>query len=153
MPPNARSAPRRWWWIPAATGMIKPQALVPFALTETEAREALTGWLGRLWFAPNGLLEYTRKGRAMNGVYVPYWTFDAQTASRYTGQRGEHYYETRTVTVKVNGTSEQRAGTGAEDPLVSGLGSGGAAASTMCWWWPRTACPPASELRAGRPGI
>lgn len=88
--------------------LIKPQAVVPFALTENKAREALTNWLGRLWFAPNGLLEYTRKGRAMNGVYAPYWTFDAKTASRYTGQRGEYYYETRTVTVNVNGRNEQR---------------------------------------------
>ena len=39
---------------------IKPQALVPFELTENQARDALTGWLGSLWFAPNGLLEYTR---------------------------------------------------------------------------------------------
>lgn len=88
--------------------LIKPQAVLPFALTEAKAREALTSWLGRLWFAPNGLLEYTRKGRAMAGVYAPYWTFDAKTASRYTGQRGEYYYETRTVTVNVNGRSEQR---------------------------------------------
>jgi predicted RNA-binding Zn-ribbon protein involved in translation (DUF1610 family) len=87
---------------------IKPQALVPFALTEGQARAALKGWLGSLWFAPNSLLEYTRAGRAMNGVYAPFWTFDAATSSRYTGQRGEHYYETRTVTVNVNGRSEQR---------------------------------------------
>jgi hypothetical protein len=87
---------------------IKPQALVPFELTEDQARDALTKWLGGLWFAPNGLLEYTRKGRAMAGIYVPFWTFDADTASRYTGQRGDYYYETRTVTVTVNGKSEQR---------------------------------------------
>ena len=87
---------------------IKPQALVPFALTEGQARDALTGWLGSLWFAPNRLLDYTRKGRAMAGIYVPFWTFDAATASRYTGQRGEYYYETRTVTVNVNGRSERR---------------------------------------------
>ena len=68
----------------------------------------MTNWLGSLWFAPNGLVEFARKGRAMNGLYVPYWTFDAATASRYTGQRGEYYYETRTVTVNVNGRSEQR---------------------------------------------
>ena len=87
---------------------IKPQAVVPFALTEDQARDALTKWLGSLWFAPNGLLEYTRKGRRMAGIYVPFWTFDADSASRYSGQRGEHYYETRTVTVNVNGRSEQR---------------------------------------------
>ena len=87
---------------------IKPQALVPFALTEAESRVALVQWLGSLWFAPSSLLEYTRKGRAMAGIYVPFWTFDADTASRYTGQRGEHYYETRTVNVTVNGKTEQR---------------------------------------------
>ena len=87
---------------------IKPQALVPFELTENQARAALTGWLGSLWFAPNGLLEYTRKGRAMAGIYVPFWTFDADTESRYRGQRGDHYYVTETVTVMVNGKSERR---------------------------------------------
>lgn len=88
--------------------LIKPQGVVPFALTEAQARAAMTGWMGSLWFAPNTLLEYARKGRALNGIYVPYWTFDADTASNYTGQRGEHYYETRTVTVQVNGKSQQR---------------------------------------------
>lgn len=87
---------------------IKPQALVPFALTEAEARKAMIAWMGSLWFAPGTLLEYARKGRAMNGIYVPFWTFDADTASRYSGERGEYYYETRTVTVRVNGKTEQR---------------------------------------------
>jgi DNA-directed RNA polymerase subunit RPC12/RpoP len=87
---------------------IKPQALVPFELTEDQARDALTGWLGSLWFAPNGLLEYTRKGRTMAGIYAPFWTFDADTVSDYEGQRGEHYYETEWVTVTVNGKSERR---------------------------------------------
>lgn len=87
---------------------LKPQALVPFDLTEDMARDALTKWLGSLWFAPNGLLEYTRKGRTLAGIYVPFWSFDSDTASRYTGQRGEHYYETRTVSVMVNGKRESR---------------------------------------------
>ena len=87
---------------------IKPQALIPFQLDEGTARKALIAWLGSLWFAPNRLLEFTRAGRAMNGVYVPYWTFDADTQSRYRGQKGVHYYETRTVTVNVNGRSERR---------------------------------------------
>lgn len=87
---------------------LKPQAVIPMVLTEREAREALTKWLGSLWFAPNRLLDYTRKGRAMRGLYVPWWSFDADTASRYTGQRGEHYYETRTVSVTVKGKRETR---------------------------------------------
>ena len=88
--------------------LIKPQALIPFRLTETQARAEMVKWLGRLWFAPNGLVEYTRRGRALAGMYVPFWTFDADTASRYRGQRGVAYYETEWVTVNVNGRNERR---------------------------------------------
>ncbi len=76
---------------------IKPKGVLPFALTEAQARTAMTSWLGSLWFAPNGLKEYARKGRALQGIYVPYWTFDADTQSQYRGQRGTYYYVTRTV--------------------------------------------------------
>lgn len=76
---------------------IKPRAVLPFKLTENVARDAMTNWLGSLWFAPNGLQEYARKGRRMQGIYVPYWTYDANTRSSYTGQRGTVYYVTQTV--------------------------------------------------------
>ena len=91
-----------------ASRQFKPQGVIPFVLTEAQARQAMTDWLGRLWFAPNGLQDYARKGRAMSGIYVPYWTFDADTRSAYEGERGEYWYETRTVTVNVNGRMEQR---------------------------------------------
>jgi len=76
---------------------IKPRALLPFALTEPQARDAMNAWLGRLWFAPNGLQEYARKGRRMQGIYVPYWTYDADTKSSYSGERGDDYFVSRTV--------------------------------------------------------
>lgn len=77
---------------------IKPRGVLPFAIDERSAHKAMADWLGRLWFAPNGLRQYARKGRKMQGIYVPYWTFDADTASKYKGERGTVYYETRTVT-------------------------------------------------------
>ncbi|EAR49842.1 hypothetical protein OG2516_06042 [Oceanicola granulosus HTCC2516] len=80
------------------TRHIKPRGLLPFAVEERAAHEAMTAWLGKLWFAPNGLRQYARKGRKLNGIYVPYWTFDADTSSRYSGERGDDYYVTRTVT-------------------------------------------------------
>ena len=76
---------------------IKPKGLLPFGVEERAAQEAMNKWLGKLWFAPNGLQQYARKGRRMSGIYVPYWTFDADTKSRYTGERGTVYHETRTV--------------------------------------------------------
>jgi predicted RNA-binding Zn-ribbon protein involved in translation (DUF1610 family) len=73
---------------------IKPAALLPFEWTEKQAHDAINTWLGRLWFAPNGLQAYARKGRKMDGIYVPYWTYDADTRTRYTGSRGDAYYVT-----------------------------------------------------------
>jgi predicted RNA-binding Zn-ribbon protein involved in translation (DUF1610 family) len=78
---------------------LKPQALLPFALDEKTARGEMTRWLGRLWFAPNGLKEYARKGRRMTGIYVPYWTYDSRTRTAYAGRRGDDYWTTQTRVV------------------------------------------------------
>ncbi len=76
---------------------IKPAAILPFELDEEEARVVMTDWLGSLWFAPSGLMEYARKGRKMSGIYTPCWTFDADTHSSYRGQRGIVYHERKTI--------------------------------------------------------
>ncbi len=76
---------------------IKPRGLLPFSMPERTAHASMVKWLGSLWFAPNGLREYARKGRKLNGIYLPYWTFDADTKSSYSGQRGTVYYVTRQV--------------------------------------------------------
>ena len=83
-----------------ASRHIKPKGVAPFLLSEPEARRAMAGWLGSLWFAPSGLVGYARKGRAMEGIYVPFWTFDADTRSSYTGRRGTVYHETQRVQVR-----------------------------------------------------
>ncbi|WP_253732309.1 zinc ribbon domain-containing protein [Thioclava sp. JE_KL1] len=89
------------------TRLIKPQGVLPFQLTEDQARAALSKWLGSLWFAPNGLSQYARKGRRMTGIYAPFWTFDAATRTRYSGQRGDAYYVTRTVQTDKGPRTEQ----------------------------------------------
>lgn len=91
------------------TRKIKPQAVLPFRLTEAQAHRAMEDWLGNLWFAPSGLTAYARRGRKMRGVYSPFWTFDARSRSRYTGQRGDHYFETVWVTQQVDGRSQRVA--------------------------------------------
>ncbi|MDT0682510.1 primosomal protein N' (replication factor Y) - superfamily II helicase [Roseicyclus sp. F158] len=95
----------------AAHRHVRPSAVLPFKVTEEAARRHMTDWLGGLWFAPNGLRDYARKGRRMQGIYVPYWTFDAATATRYSGQRGDDYWTTerrvrngKTETVRVRKT-------------------------------------------------
>lgn len=82
---------------------IKPKGVLPFLLDQGQARAAMVAWLGRLWFAPSGLQAYARAGRPMQGIYVPYWTYDADTESRYSGERGDAYYVAERVTVMRDG--------------------------------------------------
>ncbi len=88
--------------------LIKPKALLPFGLTERDAHKNMADWLGQLWFAPNGLRQYARKGRKMQGIYVPYWTYDADTKSSYSGEHGTIYYVTKRVTVMVDGKRQSQ---------------------------------------------
>ncbi len=73
---------------------IKPHALLPFKLSESDAQARMRKWLKGLWFAPSALSKYARSTGRLSGLYVPYWAFDVATQTRYTGQRGTHYYVT-----------------------------------------------------------
>lgn len=86
-----------------AQRLVKPQGLLPFRVTEAEAREAFRRWLRTRWFAPNDLKRYARRQGGLSGIYLPHWTYDAETTTRYTGQRGEYYYTTETYTAVENG--------------------------------------------------
>lgn len=105
---HARECPFCASPVVADTGVtrhIKPQAQLPFLVSEDEARRAMRRWLGTLWFAPGDLKAYARANRAMQGIYVPYWTYDAETETGYTGHRGTVYHESQRVRVNVNGQS------------------------------------------------
>ena len=130
---------------------IKPQAQLPFLLTEAQAREAMNRWLGRLWFAPSDLKEYARAERAMQGIYVPYWTYDAETRSRYAGQRGTVYHESRPVHGDRQRPAADPDAAGGAGALAAGARPGGARASTTCWCSARPACRSTSPTRS-RPG-
>lgn len=78
--------------------LIKPESLLPFRLTEDEAKVAFKQWLDGLSFAPSSLKQRARVGGALQGVYTPYWTFDCKTLTSYRGERGDEYKVTRTRT-------------------------------------------------------
>jgi DNA-directed RNA polymerase subunit RPC12/RpoP len=71
--------------------LIKPQALLPFLIARDKATQLFHKWIHKLWFAPNALRKLARLEGRLQGLYAPYWTFDAATVSRYTGQRGDNY--------------------------------------------------------------
>lgn len=84
---------------------IKPSYLLPFNIEDEKITSLLSGWTNRLWFAPNNLKKAALSPIGLKGVYVPYWTFDVNTSSSYTGERGENY------TVTVGSGNSQRTET------------------------------------------
>ena len=87
---------------------IKPLSLLPFQIKQKEAFEAFKNWIGKLWFAPSLLKRLTRLENKLNGVYLPFWTFDSNTYSHYSGQRGTYYYVTESYTATVDGKSVRK---------------------------------------------
>lgn len=79
--------------------LIRPAALLPFAVDSARAQEAFRRWLAALWFAPSALRRMAHRVGALVGVYVPFWTFDAATTSSYEGERGDDATVHEPVTV------------------------------------------------------
>ncbi|HEY2574207.1 MAG TPA: zinc ribbon domain-containing protein [Verrucomicrobiaceae bacterium] len=81
---------------------IRPSAMLPFKMDQGKVRDQIRQWYGSHWFAPSNL-----GGKALtdtlNGLYLPYWTFDAHVAAQWTAEAGYYY----TVTDE-DGRSEQR---------------------------------------------
>jgi len=81
---------------------LHPQGLLAFKVTNKDAKKSFDKWLGSLWFAPNDLKHKSLMDN-LDGIYIPYWTYDSQTQSDYTGARGDYYYVTVYKEVMVDG--------------------------------------------------
>jgi len=79
----------------SADPVLAPEGILPFCITRQQADAGLRQWLQSLWFAPNALQQFAQPD-AINGIYLPFWTYDTNTTSYYTGERGEYYYVTET---------------------------------------------------------
>ncbi|MGJ1268267.1 hypothetical protein ACR78F_11520 [Sphingobacterium spiritivorum] len=87
--------------------IVRPQALVPFFIDNKLAYQQFKIWGGKRWFAPNDFKRIfdTYSLNALKGVYIPFWVFNANTVTDYTGERGDHYYVERTVRDKDGNTT------------------------------------------------
>jgi len=88
--------------------LIKPEGLLPFKYTQNDAFEAFRRWIRRMWFAPGDLKQYAQSDSRLAGIYIPYWTYDSDTTTSYTGERGEYYYTTETFTANESGRQVTR---------------------------------------------
>ncbi|GAA3579433.1 hypothetical protein GCM10022222_75340 [Amycolatopsis ultiminotia] len=80
---------------PAASGQLVPEGVLPFLLDRSAVSTHLKKWTSSRRFAPNALKNVTT-AESTKSTYLPHWTYDSQTRSFYTGQRGEYYYVTET---------------------------------------------------------
>jgi DNA-directed RNA polymerase subunit RPC12/RpoP len=81
----------------SADPMVAPEGVLPFTVENKEASSSVSVWTRSRWFAPNKLKTMARYDR-VSSIYIPYWTFDAETETEYSGMRGDNYYETEHYT-------------------------------------------------------
>jgi hypothetical protein len=85
---------------------FRPESLLPIKVAETQVRDMIRKWYGSRWFAPNQLKRAALTD-TVKGVYIPYWTFDAQVHADWTAESGYYYYETETYR-DANGQTQTR---------------------------------------------
>lgn len=82
--------------------VIRPESVLPFAVEKTEAARQFRAWISGLWFRPSAL-KTSAQLENIAGVYIPAWTFDAQSYSQWRAESGEHYYEDEEEQVEEDG--------------------------------------------------
>lgn len=101
--------------MPAATDKtIAPGGVCPFTISKETAGEKFTKWIKRKWFTPRKAKK-NAKPEAFQGVYLPYWTYDAQTTNNFTSRAGFDHkvkkkdgsYETHTTWRSVSGVYQK----------------------------------------------
>jgi len=89
--------------------IIRPHYVLPFLIAQQQALASFRSWLKGRWFAPSDLSKMvSTESRQLKGIYIPHWSYDADTVSNYAGSRGEYYYTTETYTETVNGEEVTR---------------------------------------------
>jgi Zn finger protein HypA/HybF involved in hydrogenase expression len=70
---------------------ITPNSLLPFQVSQAQVRESIRTWYGSHFWAPNCLGDQAMTD-TLHGVYLPFWTFDAQANCPWQAMAGEYYY-------------------------------------------------------------
>jgi len=74
---------------------FRPESLLPMKVSESQVRESIRKWYRTRWFAPSKLKRAALTD-TVKGLYIPYWTFDAQVHADWTAESGYYYTETET---------------------------------------------------------
>jgi len=72
---------------PPDQNLVRPEGVLPFSVAKNDAIQRFRGWLASLWFRPNNLKERASLS-GIHGIYIPFWTFDADSRSQWTAEAG-----------------------------------------------------------------
>ena len=86
---------------------IRPASLLPFKVEKDNAMKVFSHWIKKRKMAPFTMKEKYETGN-INGVYIPYWSYNAKTSSAYTGQVGDYYNDMEKYTVTSGGNTEAK---------------------------------------------
>jgi len=70
-------------------GGIPPEGIVPFKVDKIAAGQKFKEWVKSRWFAPNDFKKKCGDG-SLKGMYLPFWTYDSEAISTYSGRGGTH---------------------------------------------------------------
>lgn len=72
---------------------LVPDGVLPFQLDRDMADQRFAAWVKGQFWAPGKLKHLYQKG-LLQGIYLPYWTFDARTDTPYTARGGRVHTQT-----------------------------------------------------------
>lgn len=79
-----------------AQDILRPRFVAPFKVEPAACQHIASTWLGDSWMVPADLRQGSRLGDFI-GVYLPYWTFDADARAAWKAEVGhtrtERYYQ------------------------------------------------------------
>lgn len=89
---------------PSNPRMVRPESVIPFQVNADAATQKFRTWLRSRWLAPGALKRMAQLAK-IDGLYTPFFTYDAQADSDWSGEAGHYYYVSVPRTVVRDGRS------------------------------------------------
>ncbi len=77
---------------------IRPESLLEFKIPEAQVRDHVRAWAWQRLACASAPSKSRALTDTVRGIYLPYWTFDAQVHADWQAESGYYYYETEFYT-------------------------------------------------------
>ena len=77
---------------------IRPESVLPFKLEQSRGARQSSRMVSQPLVRAEPVQDAAPSPTPLHGLYLPYWTFDAQVAAQWTAEAGYYYYTTESYT-------------------------------------------------------